>query len=62
MIKDIDPPRFKDLEYTMRLIFNHDDDAGHHNHSQKLLQASHVGPDTPAAATKTGGNSQATRE
>lgn len=33
----------------MRLIFNHDDDAdGMHNHSVKLLEASHVGT-TPAA-------------
>lgn len=26
-IKDMDPQRFKDLEYTMKLIFNHDDDT-----------------------------------
>lgn len=26
-IKEIEPQKFKDLEYTMRLIFNHDEDA-----------------------------------
>lgn len=47
----MDPPRFKDLEYTMKLIFNHDDDSipVNHNHSLKLLQASHVTSDTPTA-------------
>jgi len=37
----------------MRLIFNHDEDAlPQHNHSQKILQASHVmkGPSSPVAA------------
>jgi hypothetical protein len=43
-IKKVDPSKFKDLEYTMKLIFNHDDDFSvpHHNHSLKLLLASHV--------------------
>jgi hypothetical protein len=42
-IKDVEPSKFKDLEYTMRLIFNHDDDiAMPHNHSPKILQASHA--------------------
>jgi hypothetical protein len=27
-IKDLEPKRFQDLEYTMRLIFNHDEDQG----------------------------------
>lgn len=27
MLKELDPQRFKDLEYTMKLIFNHDDEA-----------------------------------
>jgi len=27
-IKEIEPSKFKDLEYTMRLIFNHDDESG----------------------------------
>ena len=26
-IKEIDPKRFGDLEYTMKLIFNHDEEA-----------------------------------
>jgi hypothetical protein len=26
VIKDMDPQRFKDLEYTMKLIFNHDNE------------------------------------
>jgi len=42
-IKEVEPSKFKDLEYTMRLIFNHDDDTAQpHNHSQKILQASHA--------------------
>ncbi|TNV88260.1 hypothetical protein FGO68_gene12895 [Halteria grandinella] len=48
MLKELDPQRFKDLEYTMKLIFNHDDEALiQHNHSLKLLQASHVNMETP---------------
>jgi hypothetical protein len=48
MIKELDPQRFKDLDYTMNLIFNHDEEATQgHNHSLKLLQASHVTSDTP---------------
>jgi len=48
MLKDMDPQRFKDLEYTMKLIFNHDDEATtQHNHSMKLLLASHVNMETP---------------
>lgn len=48
-IKEMDPQRFKDLEYTMKLIFNHDDDSiANHNHSLKLLQASHVTPEVAA--------------
>jgi hypothetical protein len=47
-VKELDPVRFKDLDYTMNLIFNHDEDANlAHNHSLKLLQASHVTSDTP---------------
>lgn len=26
-LKEMDPQRFKDLEYTMKLIFNHDEEA-----------------------------------
>jgi len=26
-VKELDPVRFKDLDYTMNLIFNHDEDA-----------------------------------
>jgi hypothetical protein len=26
-IKEVDPKRFADLEYIMKLIFNHDEDA-----------------------------------
>lgn len=26
-IKELEPKRFQDLEYTMKLIFNHDEDA-----------------------------------
>jgi len=51
-IKDVEPTKFKDLEYTMRLIFNHDDDnlgGVPHNHSPKILQASH------ATSTSNGG-------
>jgi len=47
-VRELDPVRFKDLDYTMNLIFNHDEDANlAHNHSLKLLQASHVTSDTP---------------
>jgi hypothetical protein len=53
-IKEIEPSKFKDLEYTMRLIFNHDDDSGQpHNHSPKILQASHA----PATTGRGGGSS-----
>jgi hypothetical protein len=41
-IKDMDPLRFKDLEYTMKLIFNHEDDSVKHNHPMNLVLASHV--------------------
>ncbi len=54
-IKDVEPAKFKDLEYTMRLIFNHDDDnlgGVPHNHSPKILQASH------ATSTSNGGGSR----
>ena len=54
-IKEIEPSKFKDLEYTMRLIFNHDDDSAQpHNHSPKILQASHA----PATSSRGGGSSQ----
>ena len=33
-IQEIDPKRFQDLEYTMKLIFNHDEDE-----EQKAYQA-----------------------
>lgn len=33
-VKEIDPKRFADLEYTMKLIFNHDEEAQHANVSE----------------------------
>lgn len=44
-VKDLDPVRFKDLEYTMKLIFNHEDDSLKHNHPMNLVLASHVSYD-----------------
>ena len=46
-IKDLDPKRFADLEYTMKLIFNHDEDA--------LLGGHGLGPGSGSSGVGLGG-------
>jgi len=38
-IKEIEPKKFQDLEYTMKLIFNHDEEQASQAHKHQLSQS-----------------------